>query len=52
MMTAGLFGSARALSMTLRPLFPGIRRSVMITSNSVASIRLKPSSALAATDTS
>src|SRR5258708_6109472 len=52
MMTAGLFRNARALSMTLRPLLPGIRRSVMMTSNSCASIRLNASSALPATDTS
>ena len=30
MRTAGLLGSARALSITLRPDFPGIRRSVRI----------------------
>ena len=36
MMTTGLFGSVRALSMTRRPDLPGMRRSVTITSNGCA----------------
>ena len=52
MITTGLFGSVSTLSMTLSPDFPGIRRSVITTSNSWVSSRLKASSALLATETS
>jgi hypothetical protein len=52
MRTAGLFAIASALSITFRPDFPGIRRSVRTTSKGWASIRLNASSALAATLTS
>ncbi len=40
MSTAGRFGSASALSMIFSPDFPGMRRSVRITSNGCVSIRL------------